>query len=130
MPWCQGRLDEVKQVYEALLATAEVDPTLVYVQYMKVRSLTLSSKAAWGYVCLSWGVGVGLNVLVAVLHDCLSAQPPHIVACMLAQMARRTNGIEAVRDVFKRARKNDKCKYQVYVASAMLELSRQDMMLK
>jgi cleavage stimulation factor subunit 3 len=32
-----SRVDEAKQLYEALLAQPDIDPTLVYIQYMKVR---------------------------------------------------------------------------------------------
>ena len=35
--------------------------------------------------------------------------------------ARRTNGVKLARTIFKRAREDNRCGYQTYVAAALLE---------
>ncbi|KHN81350.1 Cleavage stimulation factor subunit 3 [Toxocara canis] len=65
------KYDNVKKIYDKLLAIEQADPTLAYIQLMK--------------------------------------------------FVRRTEGAQFARNVFKRARQDPRCKFHVYVASALME---------
>uniref|UniRef100_A0A1I7VCC6 Suf domain-containing protein n=1 Tax=Loa loa TaxID=7209 RepID=A0A1I7VCC6_LOALO len=65
------KFDNVKKIYDRLLAIETADPTLAYIQLMK--------------------------------------------------FVRRTEGVQYARAVFKRARQDSRCKFHVFVASALME---------
>lgn len=65
------KFDNVKKVYDRLLAREFVDPTLAYIMFMK---------------------------------------------CV-----RRTEGVKATRNIFKRAREDPRSQFHVYVAHALME---------
>ncbi|VDN31118.1 unnamed protein product [Gongylonema pulchrum] len=65
------KYDNVKKIYDRLLAIETADPTLAYIQLMK--------------------------------------------------FVRRTEGVQYARAVFKRARQDPRCKFHIYVASALME---------
>ncbi|MFH4974280.1 hypothetical protein AB6A40_000989 [Gnathostoma spinigerum] len=65
------KFDNVKKIYDKLLAIEHADPTLAYIQLMK--------------------------------------------------FVRRTEGVQFARQVFKRARQDPRCKFHVFVASALME---------
>uniref|UniRef100_F1KXJ8 Cleavage stimulation factor subunit 3 n=1 Tax=Ascaris suum TaxID=6253 RepID=F1KXJ8_ASCSU len=65
------KYDNVRKIYDKLLAIEQADPTLAYIQLMK--------------------------------------------------FVRRTEGAQFARNIFKRARQDPRCKFHVYVASALME---------
>uniref|UniRef100_A0A0R3S461 Suf domain-containing protein n=1 Tax=Elaeophora elaphi TaxID=1147741 RepID=A0A0R3S461_9BILA len=65
------KFDNVKKIYDRLLAIEAADPTLAYIQLMK--------------------------------------------------FVRRTEGVQYARAVFKRARQDSRCKFHIFVASALME---------
>eukprot|EP00051_Salpingoeca_urceolata_P020530 m.309155 g.309155 ORF g.309155 m.309155 type:complete len:820 (+) comp19636_c0_seq5:265-2724(+) len=101
-------------------------------QVWQQEALTILARAA-EYLPTSLLIGFAFADMLEALQQVAEAKKRYetlvqrddvdatLVYIQYMKFARRTGDIKAVREVFKKVRKDDRCGYQAYVASALLE---------